>query len=141
MGPIRLSVPAAVAVGALALCMPGGAMLFMHEAASPVPLPRPAIPPQEWTTDVPRGLAAAAWLGALPDPGPNQKRSGECDPDQMQVELNGGCWIATERKPPCRSDKLWEHAGKCWLPVAHAARVPTSGEPRTPSVAEPREYQ
>jgi hypothetical protein len=138
---LRLVVPPA-ALFVLALCMPGGAMLLMHEAAAPVPLPRPSMPPQEWTTDVPRGFSALGMhLQVLPLPGPNQKRSGECDPDQAQVEINGGCWVETKRPPPCPSMKLWEHSGKCWLPVAHAARLPTSGEPRNPSVAEPREYQ
>jgi hypothetical protein len=40
-----------------------------------------------------------------------------CMPRKGEVELNGGCWIALEKRPPCYEDQA-EHQGKCYMPVA-----------------------
>ncbi|NOJ79905.1 hypothetical protein [Myxococcus xanthus] len=48
-----------------------------------------------------------------------------CDPDQGEVFINGGCWVALEKKAPC-GDKLYEHKGKCFRPAAKPAEAPRS---------------
>lgn len=40
-----------------------------------------------------------------------------CFTDRDEVELNGGCWLALKRKPPCLEVQA-EHKGECWLPVS-----------------------
>jgi len=40
-----------------------------------------------------------------------------CKPRKGEVELNGGCWVALEKRPPCYDDQA-EYQGKCYLPVA-----------------------
>jgi hypothetical protein len=89
------------------------------------------VPLQKWTT----ADAGTLVLGAIPSPGPNQKR--KCDPDRAEQEINGGCWVETTTPPPCPRGKQWEHEGRCWLPVAEAKPVPTSGGSSSPGVADP----
>lgn len=95
------------------------------------------VPMQESTPTADAGALRQVVLGRLPPPGPNQLRAGQCDPDQAQVEINGGCWLETKKPPPCPRGKLWEHEGRCWIPVAQAKPVPQSGEARPRGVAEP----
>lgn len=105
--------------------------------ATPVPEPLEApVPMQEWTT-ADAGTLLPLMAGHLPPPGPNQLRAGKCDKDMSQEEINGGCWVATTKKPPCPTGKQWEHNGMCWLPVAPAKPTPTTGEPRPRGVATP----
>ncbi|KFA93102.1 hypothetical protein [Archangium violaceum] len=40
-----------------------------------------------------------------------------CKPRKGEVEINGGCWVALEKRPPCYDDQA-EYQGKCYLPVA-----------------------
>lgn len=47
-----------------------------------------------------------------------------CD-KQVEVEINGGCWVPHETRAPC-PDRLYEYAGKCYLPSAKAPRAPTA---------------
>ena len=51
-----------------------------------------------------------------------------CNPKKGQVEINGGCWVALEKHPPCYEDQA-EYQGKCYLPVS--ARSPKPREPRS----------
>jgi hypothetical protein len=51
-----------------------------------------------------------------------------CKPNEDEVEINGGCWVTVERRPPCR-EKQAEYRGKCYLPVA--ARSQDKREPRS----------
>lgn len=103
----------------------------------PTPLEAP-VPLLETTPTTDAGAIAARFIpGKLPPPGPNQLRAGKCDPEQSHVEINGGCWVKTERPPPCPRGKQWEHEGRCWLPVAPAKQLPQSGEPRPRGVADP----
>jgi len=121
-------------------------VIVMKQTPPPPPTPNPAIPQdadeQGSTVDVGAMYALASVLpGRLPNPGPNQKRAGQCI-EGLEVEINGGCWVATDKKPPCPPPRggytLYEHEGKCWMPMARAARTPTSGEPRgTLTVADP----
>jgi hypothetical protein len=99
----------------------------------PTPLP---VPVQEWTTEAKGWASIPALLGTIPKPGPNQKRSGRCNPKAAQVEINGGCWVKTETPRPCPEGIQWEHDdGRCYLPVAEAKPVPQSGEPFRVNIA------
>jgi hypothetical protein len=51
-----------------------------------------------------------------------------CKPNQDEVEINGGCWVTLERRPPCRDNQA-EYGGKCYLPVS--ARSRDTREPRS----------
>lgn len=102
----------------------------------PSPL-EPPVPLQEATTDGGVPAVASIIFGRLPKPGPNQKRSGQCIAARAQVEINGGCWIKTETPLPCPDGYQWEHEGRCWLPVAHAAQTPTSGDVYPVNLANP----
>jgi hypothetical protein len=105
----------------------------LRASSSPVMLP---VPELGWSTDGRSGNEPIHVRGntTLPSPGPNQKT--ECDSERSEVRLNGGCWVKTEKPPPCPPGKQWEHEGRCWLPVAPAARVPTSGGSLPVSIAE-----
>lgn len=98
-------------------------------------------PSLEWTTDAGNvmGFAWRSVPGKLPPPGPSQKRAGQCETRAAQVAIEGGCWVETKTRPPCPMGFQWEHEGKCWLPVAKAAPVPTSGGGGAPGVAAPSE--
>lgn len=78
-------------------------------------------------------LANEAAVGAGPiayplplKPFSNQAKA-PCVPNEGEVEINGGCWIALEKRPPCH-DKQAEYGGKCYLPVAASSR--NTREPR-----------
>jgi hypothetical protein len=51
-----------------------------------------------------------------------------CDPEQDERQINGACWQATSRKPPC--GPLWRHQELCVRPIAKAKPHPVSGEPQ-----------
>lgn len=103
---------------------------FFPGLAARAPAVRPLLPVPGLgeTTDGSSARVVRA-LGSKipPEPGPNQKRAGTCNPKAAQVEINGGCWVQTQTPPPCPEGVQWEHEGHCWLPVAPAARSPTSG--------------
>lgn len=44
-----------------------------------------------------------------------------CKPKQGEVEINGGCWVALEKRPPCYEIQA-EYKGKCYLPVSARSR-------------------
>ena len=84
--------------------------------------------------------AAGAHAGALPEALPDQRKP-PCDPD-LERELRGACWLpmAVERCPPGKAflnDQGPRADGKCYTRSMRAARSPTSGEPRTGSIADP----
>lgn len=54
-----------------------------------------------------------------------------CKPDLYEVELNGGCWLALEKRPPC-GDNYAEYQGKCYVPVSARSR-----KPRVPQSIQP----
>jgi hypothetical protein len=43
----------------------------------------------------------------------------------VEVELMGACWVPHELKAPC-PDELYEHQGKCYLPIFSARPPPQS---------------
>ena len=63
----------------------------------------------------------------LPDkPFSNQVRP-PCRTQADQIELNGGCWLTLERRPPC--EEYAEYKGKCYIPITKAPRPPQSVSP------------
>ena len=44
----------------------------------------------------------------------------------IQVELYGGCWMPHEMKAPC-PDGLYEHEGKCYVPIIKTDPPPRAG--------------
>lgn len=133
---LKIVVPVA-AIAAVMVGVSGLGVLLREPVLGPAPLPAPQVPVLETTPAAAMPALAAMLPGRLPSPGPNQKRSGTCDPERAQVEINGGCWVETKTPPPCPRGKQWEHDGRCWLPVAEAKPVPTTGDPRTTGVADP----
>ena len=51
-----------------------------------------------------------------------------CPRRKSVVEINGGCWVTLEHKPPCDEDQA-EYQGKCYLPVLKPPPLPQSVEP------------
>ncbi len=44
-----------------------------------------------------------------------------CIPREGEVEINGGCWVTLEKRPPCFEVQA-EYKGKCYLPVSARSR-------------------
>ncbi|QRK08060.1 hypothetical protein JQX13_50290 [Archangium violaceum] len=62
---------------------------------------------------------------ALPKkPFSNQKRP-PCD-KQLEVEMNGGCWVRLKVDGTCPPDKAYEHQGECFLPAAKPTASPAA---------------
>ena len=51
-----------------------------------------------------------------------------CKTESDAVEINKGCWVPLERRPPCGKEQA-EHKGKCYLPVAKPKRPAQALEP------------
>jgi hypothetical protein len=46
-----------------------------------------------------------------------------------EVEINGGCWVTLEQRPPCTAIQA-EYQGKCYMPVSKdRGRTPQSTQP------------
>ncbi|HYO64745.1 MAG TPA: hypothetical protein VEU33_01575 [Archangium sp.] len=67
---------------------------------------------------------------AYPLPGKpfSDQAKAPCRTHLDEVEINGGCWVTLERRPPCRETQA-EYGGKCYLPVS--ARTRERREPRS----------
>lgn len=62
----------------------------------------------------------------IPDaPEPWQKKP-PCDEEQDERAINGACWQATSRRPPC--GPLWRNGDICLRPIAKSKPQPFSGE-------------
>lgn len=63
----------------------------------------------------------------MPDkPIPKQAKP-PCRPQRGEVEINGGCWVVLEKRPPC--EETAEYKGRCYLPVGERPRPAQSLEP------------
>lgn len=136
---LKVVIPTAVIISVTIFLTPGLAYLVVPTApppAGPVPLPGPQVPLLSSTPALMPALTMAL-PGTLPPPGPNQLRAGKCDERGSEVAINGGCWVATDKKPPCPDGIQWEYEKRCWRPVAEIKPVPTTGEVRVPGVANP----
>jgi hypothetical protein len=65
----------------------------------------------------------------LPDKPFSDQAKAPCKPKLDEVEINGGCWLAMKRTPPCL-DVQAESQGACYLPVSkHRGHPPPSAQP------------
>ncbi|HEX8437200.1 hypothetical protein [Archangium sp.] len=127
---------AAVALAVLALG--GGFWLGSGTRPMTPPTPPPSTPALGELADA--GLpssflvageqqSAAGIAYPLPDkPFSNQSRP-PCRTVRDEVAINGGCWVALERRPPCHPEQA-EYQGKCYLPVGLR-------DPRPPQALSP----
>lgn len=124
---LYLSSPVVVLPLLMLAASPG--LYQLTRAEQPVSGPQLA-PITNTAAAIPFDLMRASFRSAIPRPAVNQKKAGECV-EGVEVELNGGCWMATDKKPPCPPPstgwQFYAHEGKCWVPVAHTPRPATSG--------------
>ncbi|EPX56552.1 hypothetical protein D187_007894 [Cystobacter fuscus DSM 2262] len=52
-----------------------------------------------------------------------------CPRRKVVVEINGGCWVTLEQKPPCDDTDAAEYQGKCYMPVGKRKKLPQSVGP------------
>ncbi|HEX8440445.1 hypothetical protein [Archangium sp.] len=65
----------------------------------------------------------------LPDKPFSDQARPPCRTRRDEVAINGGCWMALERRPPCHEDQA-EYQGKCYVPVGlRGPRPPQSLSP------------
>lgn len=80
-----------------------------------------------WTVDLSLGddSRILAPPGSLvpTEPLRGQKRP-PCRPD-AEHSINGGCWVGTDRVPPCPGG-FYGYGAKCFMPVLAPQRLPTS---------------
>ncbi|MET0403231.1 MAG: hypothetical protein ABW123_12545, partial [Cystobacter sp.] len=69
---------------------------------------------------------------ALAYPMPDKPLRGQavppCKRNRSVVEINGGCWVTLDQKPPCDPDTA-EYQGRCYMPGFKPAPPPQSVEP------------
>lgn len=53
-----------------------------------------------------------------------------CFPKSGEVEINGGCWVALEQRPPCYENQA-EYQGKCYMPVSAKSHQKKLREPHS----------
>ncbi|EPX64858.1 hypothetical protein D187_000280 [Cystobacter fuscus DSM 2262] len=81
----------------------------------------------QWTNSAGQGSSPIAY--PMPKkPWPDQATA-PCGP--VEVEINGGCWLTLEHRPPCVRESHAEYQGRCYFPVGKkkATRPPQSVEP------------
>ncbi|HLL53540.1 MAG TPA: hypothetical protein VK447_08345 [Myxococcaceae bacterium] len=72
------------------------------------------------------------WIPKNPYPG--QKLAKDCDGRLAETPINGGCWVGTDKAPPC--ELLFRHGDKCYRPASADPTKPVgmlpvaSGQPR-----------
>jgi hypothetical protein len=87
---------------------------------------KPAPLVSDWLAD-----ATPQEQSVLARPLPSEPFKGQKRPPctrYVQVELVGACWGPHELKAPC-PDELYEHKGKCYLPILASKPPPQSLEP------------
>jgi hypothetical protein len=115
---------AVLAVGALFWLRPAASVTAPDCPVSDVDPVRDA--PALINTESPAAPNIAYPLPRLPFR--NQAKA-PCKTQLFEVEINGGCWVALEQKPPCAEVRA-EYEGKCYLPVAKdRGRPPEAFEP------------
>ena len=122
-----LSGLAGLSLGGVLFC--GGCFLVWDRAAS-----RPGASEIHSQVDGPSlANSDAPEPGAISYPFPNFpfaiRPSLLVSPSEDEVEINGGCWITLEQKPPCLEVQA-EYKGECWLPISkERKKTPRSQNP------------
>ncbi len=114
---------ALVAAGLAVLALGGGFWWGTRTQPLASPPPPPSAPGGLADAGLPSSfLVSGGQQGAagiaypLPDkPFSNQSKP-PCRTHRDEVAINGGCWVALERRPPCHPEQA-EYQGKCYLPV------------------------
>ncbi|WNG44362.1 hypothetical protein F0U60_09755 [Archangium minus] len=95
----------------------------------------PGVDSQElFTTDAPDVVGSdASQTTEIAYPLPKQpfrnQAKAPCRAEADEVEINGGCWVTLERRPPCSVTQA-EYQGKCYMPVSKdRGRLPQSVQP------------
>jgi hypothetical protein len=65
-------------------------------------------------------LAAIAF--PMPDKPYSNQAKPPCRPRQGEVEINGGCWVETTKRPPC--EDTVEYKGRCYVVVGERSKRP-----------------
>jgi hypothetical protein len=107
--------------------------IFFWALLAPPPQVFRVQPPPEWP---PHEELSTDWLsrdgGTLAVPMPSKRlerqQAPPCAPaPSRQVEINGGCWFEVVESLPC--GQLYEHHGRCYVPVREALKPPSSAAP------------
>jgi hypothetical protein len=69
-----------------------------------------------------------AFAYPLPEKPVRNQATAPCSTKTGEVEINKGCWVALEKKPPCFGNQA-EYQGKCYLPVRKPEALPQSASP------------
>jgi len=137
--PRSLSLKGLAAVGLAMLVL--GASFWLsgtgsRELAPSTPLPSTSglgeladagLPSPVLVDGTPRSPTGIAY--PLPDKPFSDQARPPCLTRRDEVAINGGCWLALERRPPCHEDHA-EYQGKCYVPVGlRGPRPPQSVSP------------
>jgi hypothetical protein len=137
-GMRRPPLKALVAAGLVVLALGGGFWLGTGTRPMGSPTPLPSTPgmgelsgaglPSPFLIDgEAQGPAGIAY--PLPDKPFSDQARPPCRTGRDEVAINGGCWVAIERRPPCHEEQA-EYQGKCYLPVGkRGPRPPQSLSP------------
>ncbi|WNG17308.1 hypothetical protein [Cystobacter fuscus] len=111
-----------------------GVWLLASLSERPAPHGREAAPETSSRQDAPSFVdVAESEPKALAYPMPKEpfrnQMAAPCPGRKTIVEINGGCWVTLEQKPPCDDTDAAEYQGKCYMPVGKPRRLPQSVEP------------
>ena len=75
------------------------------------------------------GMADGVVAYPMPSEPFRNQAKGPCLTKSGEVEINGGCWMALEKRPPCY-ERHAEHLGKCYMPInKDRGEVPRAARP------------
>lgn len=140
---LHLRVPQWVGLVVLAISIPTGAWMALGDSRGGLPATVPPETPPAWSVGIQGpalGSLATAAIAELPV-AIHSQRVPPCDPD-LERPIRGACWVPVDVEP-CPRGKAYVHDngpgadGKCYARAMKAARSPTSGDPRSGSVADP----
>jgi hypothetical protein len=117
----------------VAVLVAGLGVWFFSTHASKVPAPDDfgivvGNHPQREMDFVDRSKSPAAVAYPLPSKPVPKQAVAPCETDNGEVEINKGCWVTLEKKPPC-GPRQAEYQGKCYLPVRKEDPLPQSVKP------------
>jgi hypothetical protein len=133
----RPPMKALAAVGLAVLALGGGLVLGAGARSMGSPTRPPSTPgvgeladagPQStfWSDGAEKGPMGIAY--PLPDKPFSNQLTPPCRTQRDEVDINGGCWMALERRPPCNPEQA-EYQGKCYIPMMKTPRAPQSLSP------------
>lgn len=110
------------------LVLVGTLFLRDQQAAVPVAKREEEAPPDIWVVDVRTTTSPEGLSKPMPSrPAMKDQLRPPCNhPGDVvkYTEVSGACWLEVVQRPPC--GELYEHTGRCFVPVRVAERPPTS---------------